>query len=197
MKVIGLCGQSGSGKGLVCSFFDDLNVKCIDTDRVYHSIISVDSQCTTELVKLFGKQVYGNPGINRQALREVAFASTENLKNLNQIAHRHILSEVRSQIDEIKRTQSYVGIIVDAPLLFESGFDQECDATIAVISSVQNKIERIMKRDNITYEVAVARISSQISDSKLSEMCTYTIENNSTPEVLKDRVHELKSIIFD
>ena len=197
MKVIGLCGQSGAGKGLVCAFFSDFNIKCIDTDRVYHDIISSDSECTKELVAFFGDSIYANPGINRKNLAKAAFTSSEHLKKLNEITHKHILNSVRSQIKTIKSENRYDGIIIDAPLLFESGFDAECDATIAVISDSEIKISRIMARDGITRDMALKRISSQISDSSLGDKCTYVIHNNSSSEELKTRVCELKKIIFN
>ena len=197
MKVIGLCGQSGSGKGLVCAFFSELNVKCIDTDKIYHDIISTDSKCTKELVNFFGDSVYAYPGINRKELAKKAFASENNLKRLNEITHKHILNNVRTQIDMIKNECLYDGIIIDAPLLFESGFDAECDATIAVIADDDTKISRIIERDGITRDMAIARISSQIPNSLLKEKCSFVINNNSTIEELKVAVNNLKKIIFN
>ena len=197
MKVVGLCGQSGAGKGLVCSFFEQLNVKCIDTDRVYHDIISEDTECTKELIAAFGSEIYANPGINRTALRKVVFSSSDNLKILNEITHKHILHTVRQQISSIKNANTADGIIVDAPLLFESGFHTECDATVAVIASNDIKIKRIMSRDNITKDDAEKRISSQISDSDLINKCTFVITNDSTEKDLYDTVRKLKQKLFE
>lgn len=197
MRVIGLCGQSGSGKGVVCSFFEQLGVKCIDTDRVYHDIISVNSDCTAELIQEFGSSISNGCGIDRKKLREIAFKSDENLRRINEITHKHILAKVRDAIDKTKRENTAVGIIVDAPLLFESGFDKECEATLAIISDLDTKIKRIINRDGITHDMALARISSQISDKALADKCTYTLVNNSTPDELQDKVKKLKSIIFD
>ena len=197
MRVIGLCGQSGSGKGVVCSFFEQLGVKCIDTDRVYHDIISVNSDCTIELIREFGDSISNGCGIDRKKLREVAFKSDENLRKINEITHKHILDNVRNTIEQLKRENTAIGIIVDAPLLFESGFDKECEATLAIISDLDTKIKRIINRDGITHDMALARISSQISDKVLADKCTYTLVNNSTPDELQDKVKKLKSIIFD
>ena len=197
MRVIGLCGQSGAGKGIVCSFFEELNVKCIDTDKVYHSIISTDSPCTKELIYHFGEQIYKNPGIDRLKLRNIVFESEDNLKKLNEITHRHILNEVKLEIRKIKESGTADGIIIDAPLLFESGFNDECDATIAVISDTQTKIKRIIERDGINTESAYARIEAQIPDAKLKDLCTYIIENNSDLSNVKNAVLNLKKLIFE
>ena len=194
MKVIGLCGKSGSGKGIVCSIFAELGIKSIDTDKLYHSIISTDSECTAELVSEFGKEIYANPGINRAALREIVFSSPDKLLRLNEITHKHILSEVRRIINE---SSDALGIIIDAPLLFESKFDRECDVTIAVIADNDVRIDRIVKRDNVSKEHAKSRLASQISDTELAEKCDYTIENSSTTEELRDNVHQLYKKMFN
>ena len=197
MKVVGLCGQSGSGKGLICSLFYELNIIAIDTDKVYHDIISVDSECTRELISAFGDSISLNPGINRKELAKIAFSSKENLEMLNSITHKHILSEVRSEIDHIRQEKRFDGIIIDAPLLFESGFDKECDLTMVVIADTETKIARIMNRDGITRDHAIARLSSQISDAELISRCDYVIENDSDKGAIRKQVAELKEIIFD
>ena len=97
MKLIGLCGGSGSGKGLVCRFFDEFSIKSIDTDKVYHDLISKDSECTRELISSFGEGISSNSGIDRKKLRAVAFSSDDALRQLNRITHKHILAKVRTQ----------------------------------------------------------------------------------------------------
>ena len=194
MKVIGLCGGSGSGKGTVCAIFARLGIPSIDTDKLYHGIISTDSQCTLELVSTFGDSIYAHPGINRSALRDVVFASRENLKKLNEITHRHILAEVRRIISE---THDADGIIIDAPLLFESGFDKECDLTVAVIADSTVRAARIVARDGITEEMAKSRISAQIKNSDLIRMCDFSIENNTTENELESKVVELRMKLFN
>ena len=194
MKVIGLCGGSGAGKGTVCSIFAELGIPSIDTDKLYHSLISTDSECSRELVLAFGDDVYANPGVDRKALRDVVFASPENLDLLNKITHKHILASAR---DLIKNARDARAIIIDAPLLFESGFDKECDVKICVIADDDVRIERIIKRDGITHEIAKARIASQISNDRLMEICDYAIENNSDENELRKRIHALSQTLFN
>ena len=194
MQVIGLCGGSGAGKGTVCSIFAELGIPSIDTDKLYHSLISTDSECSRELVSAFGDDVYANPGVDRKALRDVVFASPENLDLLNKITHKHILASAR---DLIKNARDVRAIIIDAPLLFESGFDKECDVKICVIANDDVRIERIIKRDGITHEIAKARIASQIPNDRLMEICDYAIENNSDENELRKRIHALSQTLFN
>lgn len=197
MKIIGLCGGSGSGKGCVCKILSQIGFKTIDTDRVYHDLISEDSECTFELASAFGEQIRSYPGINRARLREVVFSSRDNLDRLNKITHKHILNVVRKVINSVSSDPSILGVVIDAPLLFESGFDKECDVTIAVLADKDVRIERIIERDGISREAAALRINSQISDRDLIGKCTYHVYNNSDLDALESTVRELCENIID
>lgn len=197
MKILGLCGGSGSGKGATCSVFTEFGIKCIDTDKVYRDIISTDSECSKELVEVFGNQIAAEKGINKAKLREFVFSSKESLKLLNSITHKHILANVRSQINDIKKRTDIKGVVVDAPLLFESGFDKECDATLCIIADDKIRLNRIIMRDGISSELARTRIASQITNSELMTRCTYSIENNGTYADLREKVISFKKTFFD
>lgn len=196
MKVIGLCGGTGSGKSSACRFFEEKGINCIDADKVYHELISTDSECTKELIEHFGHAISLSPGIDRNRLRDIVFSSDDALEHLNRITHKHILSQIRMKIEEAKK-EDCLGVIIDAPLLFESGFDKECDLTVCVVSDERNRIERILLRDGISYEAAKLRINAQISNEELIKRCTFSIENNSTENDLRNKVHSLIKVIFD
>ena len=197
MKVIGLCGGSGSGKSLVCSIFNELDIICIDADRVYHDMISSDSECSKELISVFGDEIAAEVGINRARLRELAFLSKDNLELLNNITHKHILKQTRLMISNVRATTDSKAVIFDAPLLFESGFDKECDITVCVIADDETRINRIIERDSITIDAARARIRAQIPNDELVKKCDYSIENNSSVDALRKRVLEIKHKIID
>ena len=196
MKVIGMCGGSGSGKGTACVFFAELGIKIIDTDGIYHDLTSRNSDCLREIALAFGDEIVYNNTLDRKALANIVFASKDKLDLLNKIAHKHILNEVKKQID-FYRTSRAIGVIVDAPVLFESGFDRECDATLAICADIDIRIERITSRDGITKERALARIQSQKSDAWLKNKCDYYIENNTTTDDLKASVNNIANKIFD
>ena len=97
MKVIGLCGGSGSGKGVVSSLFDRRGIPAIDTDTVYRELTSVDSPCNRVLSNEFGKEIISTDGsLNRKKLRTIVFTGDDSklhLKKLNEITHKYILDE--------------------------------------------------------------------------------------------------------
>ena len=85
MKVIGLCGGSGSGKGLACRFFAQCDIKIIDTDGIYHALTSADTDCLRELREAFGASVIKQGKLDRGALADIVFASPEKLSLLNEL----------------------------------------------------------------------------------------------------------------
>jgi dephospho-CoA kinase len=118
----------------------------------------------------------------------------KNYNKLNEITHRHILAEVRRRIDAAKDMGREV-VIVDAPLLFESGFDRECNYIIGVISDDETSVKRVTARDNIDQNTARKRLEKQKSNDFLKANCHFIIENNSTVEELLRRAREIYDTI--
>lgn len=186
MVVIGLCGSSGSGKGYICQLFTERGIKWIDTDKVYRDITSSRTPCIEALADIFGIEILNEDGsLNRKELSKLVFngeKAEENRKNLNRIAHSFILMETENLITAYK-LDGAKAVLVDAPLLFESGFDKMCDVTICVTAPFETKLERIMKRDNLSLDDALARLRSQLSDDELRARCNYEIDNSGNKEI--------------
>ena len=186
MIKIGICGSSGSGKGYVCKLLSTYGYKWIDTDRVYRDLATPKSECVRELKEYFGTSILNPDGsLNRKELSKSVFegeSSKERLNQLNKITHFHIQRETERIIKESEQN-GCKGVLIDAPVLFESGFDKMCDVTLCVTAPLELKLQRIMSRDGITYEKASARISSQLTDSELRERCDYEIDNSAIANV--------------
>ncbi|MBQ9121224.1 MAG: dephospho-CoA kinase [Clostridia bacterium] len=194
MKVLGLCGGSGAGKGFVCEVFSTYGIPAIDTDAVYHKMTEAPSPCTRELESVFGSAVIRENGsLDRRALAAIVFAPDggEKLKKLNEITHKYIKTETVQAIERYQR-ENKRAVIVDAPALFESGFDRLCDCVIGVFAPRETRIRRIMERDGITAEHAEARIAKQIPDGLLEPRCDYCIYNGG-----EDVKQQVEAIIFD
>ena len=193
MKVIGLCGGSGSGKGAVSGIFAEIGIPSIDTDAVYRRMTLSDSPCMRELRGEFGDEVVNSlGGLDRARLASIVFNDPSRLKILNKIAHSFILDETRRRL-AVYGDEGYPCSIVDAPVLFESGFDKECDEIICVVADKETRIARIMSRDGITRDAAEKRIASQMPDEILISKCDYVIYNNSDIESLREQILALKN----
>lgn len=193
MLVIGLTGGTGSGKGTVCQKFLKYGIKSIDTDQTARQVCAAGTPCLNELVENFGPSILNaDQTLNRQALAAIAFSDKEKHLTLNKITHKYILAEVRRQIEE-ETKNSAKAIIVDAPLLFESNFDKECDIIIAVTSSAETRIQRIIKRDNISFETAKLRLSKQGNDEFYTSRADFVITNNGNIEELDLQIEKIYS----
>lgn len=197
MKVIGLVGTTGSGKGAVSEFFKEFGFAVIDTDAVYHEMMRGPSPCLDELRLAFGEEIIRADGaLDRARLSGIVFASGAEEKRalLNKIAHKHVLDEVRRTVSELEKKDTPL-VIVDAPLLFESGFDKECDSILCVSAGKDVRVERIIRRDGITKERALMRIAAQKDDSELERLSDFVIENNGDLTTLKAQVGDFISKI--
>ena len=192
MKVIGLCGGSGSGKGTLAAMLSDGGFLHIDADAVYHEITSGDSPCLRAMTEAFGRDIISPSGaLDRRALASVVFAdgAKEKLSLLNTISHRYVLDEIRQRI--VSAEGKYIGAIVDAPLLFESGFNTECDFIVSVIAPRELRISRISERDGIDRDAAERRINAQLDDEFLRLHSDIIITNDKDTAALYEQAQEL------
>ncbi len=193
MKIIGLTGPSGAGKGFCYQYFDSLSIPCIDADRVYHELLFPPSKCVDELVAFFGNDILDNKGgIDRKTLANKVFAdkSREKLNTLNFITHKYVTEKIVFLLNKFSK-QGLAAAVIDAPLLFEAGVDKMCDFTVAVISDEATRLERIVKRDNISSEEATMRIKAQKPLDFYTESTDYTVTNNADIHALNNQLEAI------
>lgn len=188
MKIIGLCGASGSGKSAFCEVLARRGVATIDCDEITHAVQEKGTPCFLELVEKFGGEVlFPDGNVNRGALAEIVFSDPEALEALNRIMHKHILHDLHVRLQALSDTERYV--VVEAPVLFESGFDRECDLIVGMLSN--RKEERIVERDRVSEKAARARLENQLTDEELLKRCDLTITNDSALLHLEEEADRL------
>ncbi len=181
MTVIGLTGGSGSGKGYVSRFFEARGIPCLDTDLVSREVCRAGSACLRELCKAFGEDILLEDGeMDRARVRDIVFNDANKLSTLNSITHRYILDECRRWLSE--QSRSYPAAIIDAPLLYESGFDAECDVTVAVTADTDTRISRIISRDRLDRDSALRRLQNQHDNEFYRKNADYIITNDASTE---------------
>ncbi len=190
MKIVGLSGQSGSGKTTVLSVFLEKGCAVCDCDVVSREVMAEGSECSKEIVSVFGDSILSENRIDRKKLGEIVFSDKEKLEKLTEISHRYIKKRIFEMIESAKNSGESV-FVIDAPLLFESGLDKICDLTVALTAPEKSRIERIVKRDNISIELAKKRIASQLSEEKLKELSDCVIVNDKGIEELKKETLDL------
>ena len=187
MLTIGLTGPSGAGKGVVSSILAEYGIPSVDTDAVYHELLVPPSACLDELVSRFGSSVLNEDGtLNRKALAALVFAPGHeaDLADLNRITHRHILDEVRRRL-AIYEAEGKRAAAVDAPQLFESGFDRECGRILVVLAPYEHRLARVTARDGLTEAQATARLNASHSDSFFRERADAVLVNDRDVAALR------------
>ena len=194
MLTIGLTGPTGAGKGTVAAILQKYGFPHIDTDAVYRELLVPPSPLLDELAAAFGREVIAEDGtLDRAVLASKVFAPGQEaeLERLNAIAHPHILGEVRRRLTMYAKQNGIgdgpIAVVVDAPQLFESGYDKECDIICSVLAPKPKRLARIMERDGISEERARARMNAQRSDS-FYRKAGYTVVNDGDLSKLEDEV---------
>ncbi len=197
MRVIGLCGGSGSGKSTVASMFSAYGIPSVNADAVYHDIVSQDGACLCELRRAFGEQIVKDGALDRKTMASIVFADGAEDKRhlLESITHRYVLQKIRDILADYDR-QGARAALVDAPLLFESGFDKECAACLCVIADTDVRVRRLVARDGITAEEAQRRIGAQISNRELLARCSFSLDNSTDLEKTRTQVAKLAKIFL-
>ncbi|MGN1318400.1 MAG: dephospho-CoA kinase [Lachnospirales bacterium] len=182
--VIGLTGQSGSGKSVVAKIMGELGATILDCDEIAHKNMEISGVAYGEIVSFFGKGILNCDGtINRKALGRIVFNDKQMLKKLNEITHKHIYNYVCNRINISEGI-----IVIDAPLLFEAGLNKICQSVWSVVCDESIRAERVMKRDNITKDEAVARFKNQKDKDFFVENSDVVFDNSKNVEILKERV---------
>ena len=154
-RIIGITGPSGSGKSVIAKSISEGSI-LIDADRLYNEMLLGENDMTRELKKAFPEAFEGDK-IDKKRLAERVFTDRESLAFLNSITHPHIVDKIM----ETARKHAPETVYIDAPTLFESGLYLCCTKIIAVESSFETCVKRIMQRDGITREQAEKRLKNQ------------------------------------
>lgn len=189
MIVLGLTGSSGSGKGYISDLFAKHGYSCLDTDAVCHELYGSGTECTAEMAEKIGSEILSQDGsVDRKKLGSLAFSSDEVYRLMNEIAHKHVRIRTLEWIEEMKKSGVSVAVI-DAPLLFEAGFDRICDINVAVTCDNATKVRRLRRRDGISDDAIASRLGKQKPDPWYVMQADYVIDNSASSEdSLSERV---------
>ncbi|WP_018249082.1 dephospho-CoA kinase [Orenia marismortui] len=187
---IGLTGGISSGKSTVSNYLKEFGATVIDADQVAHKLMEAEKELWQRIVEEFGEEILlDNKEINRQKLGKIIFNDHQAKELLDEISHPIIITKIKEEMDRLANISDI--IIVDVPLLIEADmldlFDQIC--LVYVDREVQ--IKRLMKRDEIDKESAIAKIQSQIPLKEKRRYANIIINNNGSKDELKIKVKKL------
>ena len=189
--VIGITGQSGSGKGYVSEILKENGIPVADTDIIGHNVILKDMPAYSEIVDYFGCDILdGDKNPDRKKLAKIVFSDAEKLKKLSEITHKHIKAET---LNFIENSNSVI-VGVDGAVIIDSPVECMCDCLIAVLAPFDVRVKRVILRDGIDEESAKSRLLAQKDEKFYSDKCDYVINNDGTLDVEKQVEDIIKAI---
>ena len=182
---IGITGGIGSGKTFVSSIFRKLNIPVFNADFEAKKCMSVDARLKNKIENVFGREVYKKGVLQNKVLAEIVFANSENLEGLNRLVH----PEVKKKFHNWCADQSSDVVIKEAAILFESYSHIGLDKVICVSAPYETRIERVIKRDNISKKQVMDRMKMQMSQVEKEKLSDFVIINNGVelllPQIIK------------
>ena len=177
MKRIAITGGIGSGKSTVVKLFNELGTPSLDADQVARQVRDLPS-VNADIKKRFGTA-------DRLELRQILSSDPEAKADLEKLLHPLIKTMSESKLKKIESSSNAPFLLYEASLIIEAGRAKEFDGLIVVTAPVDQKIARIIARDQISKEAAEAMIKSQMSDEDRLKFATLVIENSGDLEQLK------------
>jgi dephospho-CoA kinase len=193
--VLGITGGIASGKSQVTEILASHGALVIDADRIGHQVLE-DHAVQTLLVRQFGQSVLSQEAksVDRKRVAELVFGDTpqaiQRRRALEAITHPPIRARIRQQLDEALRSATLRWIVLDVPLLLESGWDKSCDAVWFVDAPQDIRLQRVLVR-GWTREHFLAREASQWSVDRKRSRATHVISNSGSLEELDEQVTKM------
>jgi len=189
---IGLTGGIGSGKSTALTALGRLGAATLSTDRVVHELYETD-EVRAAVVDRFGEQLLRDGEIVRAALARVAFATEEDRRWLEQLLWPRVGERMIAwKAEQERRSPPPRALVVEVPLLFESGLDRGYDATIAVIADEAIRHRRAGARG---HEALDERVARQLSQQEKSQLATYTVVNDDSEAELETRLSSILEML--
>lgn len=183
--IVALTGGIGSGKTTVANEFAKLGVPLVDADVIARQVVEPNSPALESITRHFGKDVIlPNGALNRQRLREIIFSKPDEKKWLNALLHPLIQQETQKQFQQI----NYPYVLWVVPLLIENNIHHLADRVLAVDVTVEEQIQRTLKRDKTSLEQVTNILNAQVSREKRLDHANDIITNYSHDTDLSDKV---------
>lgn len=185
--LIGLTGGIATGKSTVANMIQSLGIPVVDADQVARDVVEPGQPAWQKIKEQFGEGVFQPDGrLNRPKLAEIIFNDEKERERLNNIMHPQIRQEMERRTKEALREHEVV--VLDIPLLFESGRHYTVDKVLVVYVPEQIQLERLMERDQIDEAYARQKIASQMSIEEKKKRADAYIDNSGTREETKQQL---------
>ncbi|MBQ3268469.1 MAG: dephospho-CoA kinase [Clostridia bacterium] len=189
--VIGLTGGIGSGKSEAAKYLNQLGAAHLDADEISRALTGPDGAALPEIRRVFGDAAFDADGaLDRASLGRLVFGNEPARRALEAIIHPLVQREMLERMDAAAQAGAKV-VILDVPLLFETGMDALCDETWALYVDREAQVSRVVARDGLSPEEAEARIDSQMPTEERNARATHAINTDQPIERTRAELEQL------
>ena len=190
-KIIGLTGGIGGGKTTIAKHIEALGIPVYIADEKAKIILELPE--TLKAIKLaFGSEVFEDEKLNKTKLSALVFNNPKMLMLLNQIVHPAVKLDFENWLNVNKE---HPIVVKEAAILFESGSYKDCDAIITVVAPLNNRIQRVIQRDNTDIDSVMTRINNQWTDEMRILKSDYIIENEDINKACAQTENIIKMLL--
>ncbi len=188
--IVGLTGQIGCGKSTALSYLGAKGVFTVSTDNLTGKLLTL-KKCYSKIVGRFGKRLLDKDGtLNKRLLSEIIFTDKTKRKWLEGLLHPLIIENTIFLIENCREKTA----VIDAPLLFETGFDKYCDITVAVVADKKTQKERLLERGWSKRHMA-DRLKTQFSGARKAELSDIIIFNDTSLRHFHKKLDDLQKTL--
>ena len=199
MLHVGLTGGLASGKSLVGAALAGLGCYLIQADELGHKVLLPGGEAYDAVVNEFGEAILDDEGmIDRRRLAALVFSRPERLEKLNSLVHPPVIRREQEMEEDIARRDPNAIAVVEAAILVETGSYKRFDKLIVAACTPQQQVERAMRRDGLSKEEVMARLSRQLPLEEKIKLADYVIDTSGSKEQtlaqVRDVYHSLRSL---
>lgn len=189
--IVGLTGGIATGKSLVAGELKRLGAHIIDADMIAREVVEPGKPAYCDIVKEFGPGVVKADGtLDRKAIADIVFGDKAALDKLNSVTHPRIRERIHKEAKRLSTGRDAL-VVLDVALLIEMGVKYEVEKIIVVSAEKEQQIARVMKRDGLTREAALKRLSCQMDIKEKLKYADYIIDNSTTMEAALEETRAL------
>lgn len=197
--IVGITGGTGSGKSSVAQYLRTKGYKVIDADEIAQNLLEKGEMAYIKTVEAFGESIIDMEGkIDRKKLGNIVFSNKKDLSILETIVTKEVINKIIRLIRPYGKQSGLSGkysleggiIFVDAPLLFETGLNDNMDVVWLVTADKSMRVSRLIERDNITLDEIEMRMQNQMDEKEKILKSDVVFFNNGTLEELLHKVDE-------
>jgi dephospho-CoA kinase len=190
--IAGLTGGIASGKSTVAAMLAEAGARIVDADRIAHQVVLKGLPAWQDIVEHFGKGILDRDGqIDREALGAIVFNDAEAKEALNGIVHPRVFETMTQEIKLLAETHPGDLVIMDVPLLIESGLHESLPIVILVYIPQILQKERLMRRDGLSATDAAARIRAQMPIDAKRAHAHYIVDNTGDLDATRRQVLDI------